>query len=149
MCVCRDLTCGLQNLSVSLLGDQATHLPLQNHCFSQPRSRITRWRSNKLCSVSYLGYKMIAWEFLGTLPCVAKNAIKNAMKKRYVVLSSFHTVSSRDRSAMQPRRKERSSAQYMWRRSPDRFEHVNMLDVHLGRVKYNGGLWFINPVDQG
>ena len=48
---------------------------------------------------------------MGTLPCVAKNAMKNAMKKRYVALSCFHTVSSRDRSAIQPRRKERSSAQ--------------------------------------
>ena len=65
-----------------------------------------------LCSVSYVSYNMIAWEFLGTLPCVAKNAMKNAMKKRYVELSCFHTVSSRDRSAIQPRRKERSSAQY-------------------------------------
>ena len=34
------------------------------------------------------------------------------LQKRYVVLSCFHTVSSRDRSALQPRRKERSSAQY-------------------------------------
>ena len=66
-----------------------------------------------LRSVSYVSCKMIAWEFLGTLPCVAKKAMKKAMKKRYVVLSSFHTLSSRDCSAIQPRRKERSSAQYM------------------------------------
>ena len=33
------------------------------------------------------------------------------LQKRYVVLSCFHAVSSRDRSALQPRRKERSSAQ--------------------------------------
>ncbi len=35
-------------------------------------------------------------------------------KKRYVVLSCFHTLSSRDRSAIQPRRKERSSAKYIY-----------------------------------
>ena len=33
------------------------------------------------------------------------------IKKSYVVLSCFHTLSSLDRSAIQPRRKERSSAQ--------------------------------------
>ena len=41
-----------------------------------------------------------------------KTALPNAWKKRYVMLSSFHTLSSRDRNAIQPRRKERSSAQF-------------------------------------
>ena len=41
-----------------------------------------------------------------------QTALPNAWKKRYVVLSSFHTLSSRDRNAIQPRRKERSSAQH-------------------------------------
>ncbi len=44
---------------------------------------------------------------------VEKAALPNAWKKRYVVLSSFHTLSSRDRNAIQPRRKERSSAQFL------------------------------------
>ena len=34
------------------------------------------------------------------------------IKKRYVVLSCFHTSSSLDGNAIQPRQKERSSAQY-------------------------------------
>ena len=43
---------------------------------------------------------------------VEKTALPNAWKKRYVMLSSFHTLSYRDRNAIQPWRKERSSAQY-------------------------------------
>ena len=36
----------------------------------------------------------------------------NAYKKRYVILRFFNTLLSYDGSAIQPRRKERSSAQY-------------------------------------
>ena len=53
------------------------------------------------------------------------------MKKRYVALSCFHTVSSRDRSAIQPRRKERSSAQYGVRDKA----HTRMLRKEL-TIKY-------------
>ena len=36
----------------------------------------------------------------------------NAYKKRYVILRFFNTLLSYDGSAIQPRRKERSSAQF-------------------------------------
>ena len=41
-----------------------------------------------------------------------KFSCQTLKKKRYVVLGCFHTFSSCDRSALEPRRKERRSAQY-------------------------------------
>ena len=44
--------------------------------------------------------------------CLPDACPPQRLKKHYVVLNSFHTFSSRDSSAIQPRRKERSSAQF-------------------------------------
>ena len=57
---------------------------------------------------------LYSWKNALAVPCPniqKRTALPNAWKKRYVVLRGFHTLSSRDRSAIQPRRKERSSAQ--------------------------------------
>ena len=55
-----------------------------------------------------LFWKRTAQESRKTL--VDNDGDAQRLKKRYVILNCFHTVLSRDRSAIQPRRKERSSA---------------------------------------
>ena len=49
--------------------------------------------------------------FISVLNHADNDGDAQRLKKRYVILNCFHTVFSRDRSAIQPRRKERSSAQ--------------------------------------
>ena len=43
---------------------------------------------------------------------IKRDAVPRVLKKRYVILNYVYTFSLNDRIALQPRRKERSSAQY-------------------------------------
>ena len=71
-------------------------------CVSRGASKVIFFENYKK------SYKILI-KNINKLNCINETEVYE--KNAYVVLSSFHTLHSRDSSAIQPRRKERSSAQ--------------------------------------